>query len=472
MWEKIFHPESIAVVGATANPHSGGYGFTACLLQYGYKGKIYPVNPKRSEILGIKAFPGIADIPGPIDYVISCIPAHGVLDLVRSCSQKGIQTIHLYTARFSETGRQEGIALEREVLKEARNGGIRIIGPNCMGIYSPQHGISFSDAMPIKSGNLGLISQSGQFAEEFARFAGIRGVYLSKAISYGNAIDLNECDFLNYLVQDPETDVIAMYIEGVRGKEIFFRALSSACTVKPVVILKGGTGVSGSRAVASHTASLAGSQKIWDTLIAQTGAVSASTFEEMIDLSVSFTFLPPITGVRVGVAGGSGGTSVLAADECEAAGLDVIPLPEDLRRKLKANGSTIWDWIGNPVDMSIRDSADFIPGVMLEMMAEHKNFDLLMALMSDPHHERQKDMTAETYFENFSIEKCDHKPILAVVPDKSLGIEDVDHWSWKILCGLRSKLISAGLPSYPTVGRAAIAARKLVDYYRKRESTL
>ena len=213
-----------------------------------------------------------------------------------------------------------------------------------------------------KSGPVGLISQSGQAVEEIVRSSALMGVYFSKAISYGNALDFNECDFLDYLAQDPETKLILMYVEGLRDGRRFFDALRKATTVKPVVILKGGRGQAGARAVASHTASLAGSADLLDVALAQAGAVSADSMEEFIDLAVTFHYLPPIRGLGVGVIGGAGGASVLAADQCEAAGLDVIPIPPEIREELKNKGISIWDWIGNPVDHSIREDAKFNHG--------------------------------------------------------------------------------------------------------------
>lgn len=468
--EKIFQPKSIAVIGASQKPNAAGNRFTAALLEYGYRGKIYPVNPNHSEILDMKAYPSIRDIPGPVDYVISCVPASEVLNLIEDCSQKGVMAVHLFTARFSETGRREAAELEQEILCEARKGGIRIIGPNCMGLYFPKQGISFSDAMPKEYGRVGLVSQSGQLAEEIGRFAAARAVHFSKAVSYGNALDLNECDFLDYFTKDPETDVILMYVEGIRDGKRFFDSLRQAASIKPVVVLKGGRGKSGLIATASHTASIAGSLEIWEALVTQAGAVHAESLEELIDLAVSFNFLPPITGLRVGVAGGGGGASVLAADQCEHAGLDVIPLPAEIRDELKTKGSTIWDWIGNPADMSIRDSADFVPGVVLQMMSKNKNFDLLIAIMSEPHHKHQQGIPVESYLKQFKLEPRNHKPLLAVVAEKGLGIDDYDNWSWKAMCEVRTKLIETRIPFYPTIGRAARAARKLVEYYEKGNS--
>jgi acyl-CoA synthetase (NDP forming) len=466
--EELLNPGSIAVVGSSNTPQSAGYNFTDALLRYGYKGKIYPVNPKYSEILGLKAYPTVKDIPGPVDYVISAVSAPLVPAMLEDCSHKGVKVVHLFTARFSETGRPEAAELEKRILEIAIKHEIRLIGPNCMGLFSPRLGISFSDAMPHeKSGPIGLISQSGQAVEEIVRSASLMGLHFSKAISYGNALDFNECDFLEYLAQDPETKLILMYVEGLRDGRRFFDALQKATALKPVVILKGGRGQAGARAVASHTASLAGSSDLLGKALAQAGAVSADSMEEFIDLAVAFHYLTPFRGIRVGVLGGAGGASVLAADQCEAAGLDVISIPPEIREELKSQGIEIWDWIGNPVDRSIRGDFGFSPGEMLSMMARNEKFDLLIVLFNEPHHERQRGTTADEYIEENRIENCKLKPLLAVVPDRSLGIDHYADWNWKIIYEIRTKLLAAGIPYYPTVSRAAKAAKKVAEYYQK-----
>jgi len=465
--EEILHPQSIAVVGASGSGGRGG-GFVAPLLEIGFKGRIYPVNPKYSEVSGLKAYPSLRDIPDSVDYVISAVPASQVLNMLEDCSQKGVKAVHLFTARFSETGRKEAAKLEQEVLKTARKHGIRLIGPNCMGVYYPQQGISWDDGFPKESGSAGLASQSGNVAGEIVETATSRGVYFSKAISYGNAIDFNESDYLDYFAQDPETKIILMYIEGVKDGKRFFKTLRQVASTKPVIILKGGRGKSGTRAAASHTASLAGSVEIWETAVTQAGAVSAEDLDELIDLAASFYFLPPITGRRVGVAGGAGGTSVLAADQCEEAGLDVIPLPMELREELKTRGVPIWDWIGNPADMSIRMDDNFTTGDMLEVMARYQNFDLLIAIVRGPHHRHQKGMPVETYLEEYKLKESSQKPLLAVAVDSSQDTEDDADWIWQMMRQVKAKLIADNIPFYPTIGRAAIAARKLIDYYQRR----
>jgi len=465
--EEILHPQSIAVVGASGSGGRGS-GFLSPLLELGFKGKIYPVNPKYSEIEGMKTYPNLREIPDSVDYVISAVPAPEVLNMLKDCSQKGVKGVHLFTARFSETGRPEAADLEQEILKQARKQGIRLIGPNCMGVYYPRQGISFRDGLPKESGSAGLASQSGNVAGELIQAATLRGVYFSKAISYGNAIDLNESDYLDYFVQDPETKIILMYVEGVKDGQRFFNSLRRAASTKPVIIIKGGRGKSGARATASHTASLAGSVKIWETAVTQAGAISVENLDELIDMAVSFYFLPPIRGRRVGVAGGAGGASVLAADQCEEAGLDVIPLPADFREELRSKGVTIWDWLGNPADMSIREDDNFSVGAVLEMMGRNQNFDLLIAIIRGPYHGWHKEMSVETYVEEYRLKESRQKPLLTVLADGGLGIDENDDWSGKLMHQVRMQLIAANIPFYPTIERAARAARKLIDYYQKR----
>ena len=467
--EEILHPQSIAVAGATGGD-SGYWGdFVRPLLKYGFKGKIYPVNPKHSEIAGLKAYPSIREIPGPVDYVISAVPASAVLNMLEDCSQKGVKCVHLFTGRFSETGRPEPAKLEQEILKQARNMGIRLIGPNCMGVYYPREGISFVTDFLEEPGSVGLASQSGGASVEIVHSAAQRGIRFSKVISYGNALDLNECDYLDYFSHDPETKIIIMYVEGVRDGKRFFSSLRQAASAKPVIIIKGGRGKSGMRAVASHTASLAGSMKIWETLVTQAGAISAENLDELVDLAFSFCFLPPIRGLRVGVAGGGGGATVMAADQCEEAGLDVIPLPADIREELKSKGIPIWDWIGNPIDGSIIGDPRFTGTDILQMMAENQNFDLLIVNVGEPHRGSQQVKTADAHLEQYKLEMRKLKPLLAVVADKALGIDDYEDPNCRLIYETRTKLIASNIPVYPTIGRAASAARKLAEHYQRRK---
>ena len=208
--DHILHPRSIAVVGASSDPNNPiGQLWLRCAIDFGFGGELYPVNPKASDIMGLKCYPSIRDIPGPVDYAISLIPRHLVPQLLEDCGAKGVRTVHLFTAGFSETCEEEGIRLEEEVIRIAQNSGVRIIGPNCMGIYCPESGLSFNPNFSKEGGGVGYISQSGGNARKLTESGGIRGLRFSKVISYGNASDLNEADFIEYLAHDPQTKVIA-----------------------------------------------------------------------------------------------------------------------------------------------------------------------------------------------------------------------------------------------------------------------
>jgi len=490
--EEVLHPRSIAVVGASDDGR--GSQFFGALVDFGFKGILYPVNPKYSEVMKIKAYPTVKDIPDPVDFVISAAPAPQVPQIMRDCAQKGVKGIHLFTARFSETGRQDAADLEKEILRIAKDGGVRIIGPNCMGVYFPKMGMAFQPQFPKVSGSIALASQSGQASGEIINKTTQRGVFFNKAISYGNAIDFNEADFLEYFAADPEVKVILMYIEGPKDGSRFFNILREVTKTKPVVIIKGGRGQAGTRATASHTASLAGATEVWNTMISQAGAISVTSLDELVDMAISFHFLSPITGRRVGVAAGAGGATVLSADQCEEAGLDVAPLPQDIREELRSQGIQIWDWISNPADFSINmGDENFGPAELLKMMAMHPDYDLIIASINipgwgGPPGRRGRrggggppmrggppwamlNLTPEEIVKQYA-QINDYKPVLGILQDRSPapnnGDDEPHDDGWKTVCDVTAELIKQGIPFYPTVSRAASAANKLIDYYQRR----
>jgi len=347
----------------------------------------------------------------------------------------------------------------------ARAAGIRMIGPNCMGVYHPAWGLAWNPGMSNVPGPMGLISQSGALAFELIETAGARGMHYSKGISYGNAVDFNECDYLEYFAQDDETKLVVMYIEGVRDGKRFLDVLQKTTAKKPVIILKGGRGKSGTRATASHTASLAGSAEVWKTAMKQTGAVTVSDIEELIDVAAAFYFLPPANGTHVGVAGGGGGGSVLAADLCEEAGLEVIPLPVEIREELKKQGNPVWDWISNPADFSI------LPGgagadTIAKMMASHPDIDLNIVFIV-PRGSRGP-LTVESLITQFPFDDMKIKPLFAILYDRSSGEKDPTGRITGIFNDFKNRLTEKHIPVYPNITRAANAAAKMVNYYRHR----
>jgi acyl-CoA synthetase (NDP forming) len=463
--EAVLGPRAIAVVGASANPDSLGHDYVRCLLEYGYEGAIYPVNPELSEVLGLEVYPNLRQVPGIVDYVISCIPASGVLALVEDCRRKGVKAIHFFTARFSETGREDAALLERELLRRTQSAGIRVIGPNCMGLYDPGRGISFRVDFPKESGSIGFLTQSGGNAVELVCHGAQRGLRFSKVISYGNGLDLNETDFLDYFAQEPETRVIAAYIEGLGDGRRFLDTLRRATARKPVVVLKGGRTSSGTRAAASHTAALAGAQQVWRLALRQAGAVEATSLEEAIDLLVAFSRLKPAGGRRVGVLGGGGGRTVLSADLCEEAGLTVAPLPTEIREDLRERAPQLWDWVGNPVDQSILAEDPLLGVHIFEMMSRSPHFDVLIAnvgedwILGRPNGDVALNGLAEMLV---GISRSTTKPMAVV-----LGSPDSpNEWRWRAVVGAHQKLVDSGVAVYPSIGRAARAIGRFVTVQR------
>jgi acyl-CoA synthetase (NDP forming) len=349
----LFHPNSIALVGiTTATTWHWTRTFLEGLIEIEFDRPLYLVNPKGGEIEGRKVYTSLKDIPGNIDYVIGLVNAQIAPKLVEECAEKGVQAIHFCTAGFSETGEEPRIKLESELVDVARRKGIRVIGPNCMGIYCPKSRISFSPAFPKESGPVGVISQSGGNSIYLVRQAALRGIRFSKVISYGNACDINESDLLEYLAHDADTKVIALYIEGIKDGKRFRKALEEATKEKTVVLLKGGTTHGGARAVAGHTASLAGSRATWDALCKQLGIISVSSIDEMIDVLVTLLFLPLPGGRNVLLFGAGGGASVLIADDFENRGLKVPAIPKEIVAQIREFTPIAGNILRNPVDYS------------------------------------------------------------------------------------------------------------------------
>lgn len=375
----LFRPRSVAVAGASATVDSAGHDYVRSLQVFGFAGPIYPINPRAPEIAGLTAYPALEHVPGPVDLVISCVPAGAVRELVAQCARKGVPFLHLFTGRFSETGDAEAAALERQVEADARAAGVRILGPNGMGLYHPSAGIAFRPDLPLDSGGVAFLSQSGNNAVEVVLRGHARGLRFGKVANYGNGMDITPGELLRYLAADPETTVIGAYVEGVPDGRGFFEGLREAAARKPVVIHKAGRTGAGARSAASHTAALAGSAELWSAALRQAGALEARNQEQLLDLMVGASLMPAPGGRSVAVAGGGGGRSVQSADACEENGLDIVPLPEAVRAQVRAKAAAIADWVGNPVDQSILAGSGFSSTGILELMLADDAYDMGIA---------------------------------------------------------------------------------------------
>ena len=464
----IFHPRSIAVVGASANVDTPGYDYVRSLQQAGYRGAIYPVNPKAEEILGLRVFRSVAEVPGNVDFVISCIPSAHIIGLVEECAGKRVRALQLFTGRFSETGKQDAIELERQLRTRARELGVRIIGPNCMGLLHPAEGLSFRADMSTAPGPLGFLSQSGNLLFELTHFAGQRGFRFSKAVSYGNAMDLNECDFLEYLADDPETKVIGAYIEGVKDGRRFLGSLKAAAGKKPVLVLKGGRTTAGGRTAASHTAALAGATEVWDAAVAQAGSVAVGTVEELIDMLLGFAHLKPVRGTRLAMVGAGGGRSVLTADLCEELGLSVPPLPDDVERKVAEKAPDLAGWVTNPVDQSILAGSGLGGVQVLEWLDESPDIDMLVGNIGEPWAFGRPDpeRIIARVAERFSqVAQRTQKPFAVVIAPSDYS----DETQWRAVSQARERMVEAGVALFPSVERAVGTLARMAALTRNRQ---
>jgi acyl-CoA synthetase (NDP forming) len=467
--EALFRPRSIAVVGASANQRSQGYEFVQALVEIGFPGPIYPVNPKLDELLGLKAYPRLEAVPGPVDFVISAVPATAALEVVDGARAKDVKLIHFFTARFGETGRDDAAELERELKKRIEEAGIRVIGPNCMGLCYPKEKITFDPILPREPGNVGFLTQSGSHAFRVMMRGKDRGLRFSKVISYGNAMDLNEADLLVHFAEDPDTEVIAAYVEGVKDGRRFLEALRLAASRKPVVVLKGGRTAAGRTAAASHTAALASEQTVWQAAVRQAGALEVGSLDELIDMLVAFSLAGPANGPRVGVLGGAGGEAVETADICHEAGLDVAPLPQDLREALREKLPQAWDWVGNPVDGSILGWGRNESLEVIQLMAANPAYDLIFANARSVEHMLNQEDGEERFGNAIDILKRlgkeSGKATMVVMGEPEFR----DERRWKAAIDARDGLAAAGVAIYSDFERAARAMGRYVRYTAERQ---
>ncbi len=375
--DEVFSPRGVAVVGVSATKLA-----FAELVVHALKGAeypaIYPVNPKYEEVLDLPCYPSVTAIPGVVDHVVVNIPAESVLRLLDECAEKGVRSVHFFTAGFGESGYQDRADLEQEMLVKARAGGFRIIGPNCVGLYVPKSRVVNHFDDPLESGPIGFISQSGGHAQNIPHYSRPRGLRFSKVVSYGNALDVDECELLDYFAGDPETEIIAAYIEGVKDGTRFLEALDHAASRKPVVIYKGGRTEAGRRAAHGHTASLTSSVAIFDALCRQVKAIQVDDLDEMIDVLTVFRFMKPLPqGGGVALMGAGGGPSVLAGDGMEKEGLQLpgfsFDVQEELKQVLPVPGSIFI----NPLDTPNLATPEAIC-VALQVLGKVPEIDLLV----------------------------------------------------------------------------------------------
>jgi len=380
--DSLFKPRSVAVIGASKTAGKIGHAILRNMIDCGYKGTLYPVNPKETEILGLRCYPSISAIPGPVEAAAVAVPAKLVLDVVEECGRKGVRSLVVVTAGFREVGK-EGLDLEKQLVEVTRRYGMTMVGPNCLGVmdtHTPLNA-SFSAGFPHR-GDIAFISQSGALCAAILDWSLDLGIGFSKFVSVGNKAVLSELDFIRDAAEDDYSKVILCYIEDVKDGEAFFEESSRASLKKPIVIIKSGTSQAGAQAASSHTGALAGSNLAYDTAFRQAGIIRARTMEELFDYATAFATQPVPAGRRVAIVTNSGGPGIIATDQVEAQGLVMARFQKETLDGLREFLSPAAN-IYNPVDVLGDATADMYRRAFRLVMAD-PGVDAVVCLLTRP----------------------------------------------------------------------------------------
>ncbi len=457
----VFEPRSVAVVGASTTPGKTGSNILDNLLRLGYEGKVYPVNPKADEILGLKAYPAVDQIPHQVETAIIATPARAAVDVMKSCARKGVKAVIIISSGFSE-GSEEGRQLEGEVLAIARQAGIRLVGPNTTGILNVENRFTSSFLPIVKlppSGNVAFIAQTGLFLGIlFEHILCSEHFGISKVAGLGNKADVDDADILEYLAGDAQTEVVAMYIEGLGDGRRFLKVASEIAREKPLVVFKAGTTEAGAEAALSHTASLAGRAEVFEAVCKQAGLLRVHSFEEMLDVVKAFAFRPPGPpklggqggGNRVAVIHYTGAGCVIAADACQQEGLELAefsPATVEALREI----TPAWHRVRNPVDLwpaIERNWVETAYGVAIEALLRDEGVDaLIVNLFAMP--------GWETYTPDFDLLRASAKPVLFCVEGNDDRMREAV-----------AKIEGQGFPVYSQVNDTIFALSYLSKYVR------
>lgn len=372
----LFEPRTVAVLGASTRDVGIANTFIRRMKAFGYAGTIYPIHPNAAEIEGLKAYPSLAETPEPIDYAYVAVGAERIPGILAGANGR-CRVAQVISSGFGEV--EEGKALQQALVEGARQGGTRVLGPNCLGTYSPRGGLTFPADAPKDIGTIGIVSQSGGLTTDIIKRGEWRGLRFSGAVTIGNSADVKPHELLAYYLDDPQTRAIGLYLEDVKQGRAFFELITRA--TKPVVILKGGRSSLGRLAAASHTGALAGDDKGWDALQHQAPMALVTTVDDFIDLLLAlqhFDLRPERPTHKVTLFGNGGGTSVLGTDAFAGAGLEVAPYPAEAREKLEALKLPPGTSVANPIDTPVRtlqEKDGFVAGEILDIVYAHARPD-------------------------------------------------------------------------------------------------
>jgi acyl-CoA synthetase (NDP forming) len=434
------------------------------LKNYGYNGKIYIVSTDGGGGHGFDCFDSISDLPDGIEYAIIAIRAVDVPGTVRALGAKGLKVAHVFSAGFGDLETEEGRALEEELKIAGIESGVRIIGPNCVGILSPETGVAYPPGVfPKEVGNLGFISQSGGMAQSLAWSGDIYNFFHNKGVSLGNSADLSVEDFFEYMADDPKIEIIAMYIEGIKDGERFLRILRSATERKQVLILKAGVTKAGVVATASHTGIIAGDATIWNAAVRQAGGILVSTFEELVETLSAFTKMKGRPKRRIAIINRGGGEGIIAADNLPKIGLEVPLYTEKTQKTLSSLIPSAGTGVKNPLDFS---AVGGMPGIFEQVLAaidDDENTDTIIY----QHHIEFAHLFTKNEYNQYLLDALvnfhqkSRKTLIVVIPL---------YYSFDVWMESLKYLNSKGVSAHPTIFRAGRAALHIAEYQEYLES--
>ena len=462
--DALFYPKSIAVIGASDNLGGGKVPYFQIQQMNGYAGKLYPVNPHRPEVAGIKAYPSIDDLPEPVDYALVAAPVEQSIDIIRAAVRKGIKFIHFFTSGFGETG---NLQMEKDMVREARKGHLRIIGPNCIGVQCFESKLSFKLLHEQEEpGAIAFLGQSGGITSSFIALATTRHIWLNKVVSYGNQIDLRLEDYLAYLADDDRIRLIACYVEDIKNVAGFLKTLKRTTAKKPVLILKGGRTEQGSKAAASHTGAMASNYAIWSAAVRQHGGLLVDDFDQLMNLAMLGTAKKLPGGRRVGFLGAGGGVSVLFADLAVAAGLELPELGPRAQQMINEKIRGVNTSTTNPVDLG---AFGFDLNVMLhtmQAMDQDDNIDVIIPYF-DVEYLIQAEMILHIKNSADTIMKMAEsirKPVIPVL----ISFLENNLEAQRIRIDTFKSLRKAGFPVYGTIQEAVYVIETYFEWVEKR----
>lgn len=471
-WQHIFDPKTVAVIGASNNTGSWGYGIMKHLTRPARR-KIYPVNPNAAEVMGLKSYASVLDIPETVELAVIVVAAPRVPKVVRECVQKGIKAAVVVSGGFAESG-GEGIKLEADLVKAARQGCLRFMGPNTMGHADTSSQLStLAWTFETPPGPVALLSQSGNYGHRVLHRGMMSGIGFSKFVCTGNEADIHFADYFEYLAEEKDTKIIAAYIEGLREGRRFFELAKKITPHKPVIVIKAGATEASAKAAMSHTATLAGSEKVYAAAFHQAGVLRVEDDDELCDVVTALLYQPLPQGKKIGILTIGGGLGVMSAEACEKEGLEIPKLAPTTIEKLNAQLPPRWSH-ANPVDMagiSMAENPVIFPSLFAMMDDKDvdaillqapigANTDRLATMFNEEEIKAYRQMEEKSLDRLSQRVKRDEKPVFMVKPAVEFATDPE----------VASLFSREGIPVYPSPRRAAKVLKQLAWYQRYLES--